>query len=389
MDNTELRRRNIAIANAAPSDLKSIPRGANDSDAEHDEDEFAHLMGGADFGDEDDEAPIRHSLNSLRTSAPHLGQNMSSRLRNFMADSEQNFASRMFCEMMIRYPAEPCSRAEIEALVETFGKHEYLNAGPKGSHTHVVRFHNYVDAVKCYLQLNGAFVDPSARESAVAEWRNLVEKELADDSNKAWLEENPEEAAQLREELRSGELLGDSSALLIKPLDENERLVFITCDFFRAAFFPFATPRSRLLTDASRTPSKNPLVGLVDNVLAKHARMFSGVYGLVQSHEMKWDDFIFCVNYLCFFQGPSKNPKEDVAMQAIKALQSNKFNVTNYLAFVDTRVLPQSSTPQRTLVQRFIAFSETIAESRLLFSLLIGTIVLCVFVLYMLLASLY
>lgn len=370
----ELRRRNVAVHH----DVKSVNTRdtLNESDAEQDLDNF-----------EDDEGPIRHSLNSLRPSAPHLGAHMSSRLRNFMAMSETNFASRMFCEVIIRYPAEPCSKAEIEGLVETFGQHEYLNAGPKGSHTHIVRFHNYVDAVKCYLQLNGAFVDPAAREGAVAEWRLLVEKELADDANKAWLDENPEQVAQLREELRNGEILGNSSALLIKPLDENERYVFITCDFFRAAFFPLTTPRSKLLTETSRTPNKNPLVSLIDGVLIQHSRMFSGVYGLVQSHGMQWDEFIFCVNYLSFFQGPPKDKKEDVAVQAIKILQQSKFKVDNYLANVDTNVLPQTMVGKKSLSKSFLNIAEAVAESRMLMSTLVALIFICLTILYMLLSK--
>lgn len=313
---------------------------ASDQSSSHDHE----VDGGFDFGHEllsamgaDDT-----SLNSLRPTYKFVSSSIPSKLRLFFASNKTNISSKIFQDMVIRYPVVGSPKEDVEELLRPFGPFEYLNrAGGKGQCCHTVRFESYEDAVKCYLLLNGSVIDAEARDTAIAEWRQVVEDEFRKGALSSWNDEETETPARdLLNTLGMGE-----DALRIRPLEEEDRLVVVTCDFFRSAFADPLSPKMSLLGRQQKKVVGASFPNFLER-LEDSSREFMSMWGPVKTYELQWESFAFCANYLTFFNGSKVQKKQRHLHSVLAHLRNQSGDVANCLAFMDT--LPQQRGPSLT-----------------------------------------
>lgn len=248
------------------------------------------------------------------------------RMRRFLAHNTMDVAMRIYCELVVRLPVvgSRTMRDAVMNLVEPFGSCEYIAAvGNKAEAAsvsvdvncaHIVRFREGIDAVRCYLELNGSVIDP-AKYNATVEQVAMLLSEHNDTGEERDEDARATHAARLAKELRlDSNRRGDPSAL-----------VFVTCDFFRLAFTEAAADggvvaRSTLVsgraTRAGLRPSAESPAEWIARELAVQADEAAHAYPVVVSYDFAtWAGFCRAAN-VCGFMLPTPTPNGYMAMMA-------------------------------------------------------------------------
>jgi hypothetical protein len=264
-------------------------------------------------------------------------KSMPLRLQMFMQQSGNEVSMRIFRDVVIRFPVVNWSKEEVLALTQPYGECEYIS-GPNENKkngdsiqvekdfTHVIRFEEGTDAIRCYFALNGARIDPD-------EHRMMVEGVV--------------------DAMRSSNADGDSADVdidfpLMQCADPTKQ-IFITMDFFRLAFYigeperpsggkPKPRPEKKKFSIPS-IPSRASLCTLggqnqmpnfaaLSSQLREEALHMDDVFPLVLSHNVEWEEFCFLVNFLSFLHNQylptyigEESPAFDTARQAAKVVE--------------------------------------------------------------------
>eukprot|EP00658_Telonema_sp_P-2_P032025 TRINITY_DN23826_c0_g1_i1.p1 TRINITY_DN23826_c0_g1~~TRINITY_DN23826_c0_g1_i1.p1 ORF type:complete len:258 (+),score=59.73 TRINITY_DN23826_c0_g1_i1:62-835(+) len=179
-----------------------------------------------------------------------------------------------------------------------------------------------------------------ARDTAIAEWRQVVESELRKGALDSWNEGGDDDmpTRDLLNTLGMGE-----DALRIRPLEEEDRLVVVTCDFFRSAFVNHENAKTGLLSRQQPKVAGATFPKYLER-LEDSAKEFMRMWGPVKTFDLQWDAFTFCANYLTFFNGSRvQNKKQRHLHSVLNHLKDQSGDVANCLALMDT--LPQQSSP--------------------------------------------
>jgi len=282
-----------------------------------------------------------------RAKARHWSEAYPLRMRRWIEHSMHDIGSRIFCEVAVRVPMARVGKDEVLGLVEPYGAVEYVHsldraaairAGPAAAnannnagvrvdsvtahavqtgamdtgHTHIVRFQEGLDAVRCFLELNGAVIDPARYNAAVEQVSALVAGGVdnaagdeEEDAAKAAADEDAIDRAR-NEVIESMSIANATRGA--KPQD----LIFVTVDFFRSAFAEPApcggTPaRSSLPVAASKGPrfavkptGETPVQWLARR-LAQQAEEAAHWFPIVSSHQpMTWEGFCTAANLAAF-----------------------------------------------------------------------------------------
>lgn len=175
------------------------------------------------------------------------------RLRTFLHPTSSPRNLDIFRDVVVRLPIVGAGRDEVLPFCRQFGECEYCgpcarsnNGETKHQHRefcHIVSFARGADAIKCFVELNGFFIDPNAcqatLESIVAAAVKRTGNEKSEEAKRAAasvVEKIPKALVDLH--VKSGECFSAE-----KEEDKDllccwsSRLIFVTCDFFRAAFY--------------------------------------------------------------------------------------------------------------------------------------------------------
>jgi hypothetical protein len=266
-------------------------------------------------------------------------------MRRWIEHSMHDVGSRIYGEVTVRVPMARMGAEEVLGLVEPYGAVEYVQCldrvakvrakkdgatnnnkaaaldpvtahvvdagGIDTGHTHVVRFKEGLDAVRCFLELNGAVIDPARYNAAVEQVSSLV----GGDDNADGADDDDAAAAAAREEATDSARNALIDSMCITNATEGgnpQDLIFVTVEFFRTAFAEPApcggtSARSTLPVAASKGPryavkptGETPIAWLARR-LAQQADEAAHWYPIVASHQpLTWEQFCLAANLTAF-----------------------------------------------------------------------------------------
>lgn len=273
--------------------------------------------------DHEEEAVTADEVRTFRQEAAYEWcKDLPSRLRQFVSSSTNEITMRIFRDVIVRLPIADVNKEEVLSLVRGYGPVEYMNEMHRpteaeegdavnmdqtlATYCHAVRFSEGIDALHCFISLNGALIDPAQHKMAYDDFVQLLQSEGLDVDTKALAEEVPS---------------------VIRPTDGTS-LAFITVDFFRMAIvappkgckrgFPGTIPRCGL----SSAPSHGDATGFnaIYDRLREEAVDLAGLHPLVVSHEgILWEDFCQACNIYAFLHADLTQRAWNSVYEALKS----------------------------------------------------------------------
>jgi hypothetical protein len=232
----------------------------------------------------------------------HWSEAFPLRMRRWIESSQHDIASRIFSELVVRLPMRNAGKEEVLGLVAEYGPAEYIGgldataklrlgadanqqATPQAvgvatgrqevdiGHSHVVRFRDGLDAVRCFLELNGMCIDPAKYNAAVEE----VALILGDQNDSG-----------------DGSERSESGLKSANAIIESMAITNATHNGVRRGGAPKG-PRL-IMKPTGETP-----VAWLSRRLAEHAEEAATLYPIVASHSTcSWESFCRAVNLTAF-----------------------------------------------------------------------------------------
>ena len=320
------------------------------------------------------------------------------RLTAFIHDRRLDVSSRIYNEVVVRMPIEGVCEDLVLGFARSFGPVEYLRGTGKSQkermeksfgavspkddlgaknvvpihsdaaenksssgdeYCHYLQFREPRDAIRCVLELNGFTINPEEENDEQTKAVQAVQQQLSTLRSQAQIEnegvtESAEESA-LWDELDAAIKEREARPRFV-PADQDAKLIVVTCDFFRCAFLENMGGVARA-SMAQGNPPRRALIGKnassVDPVRAQQnwlhceSRELLNIYGLVMSHSIAWDDFMFAVNYFSFFFDHRAPPARKLLKQdaqgalwspwsvVLESLRHVQYRTTSFLKWLD------------------------------------------------------
>jgi hypothetical protein len=267
-----------------------------------------------------------------RAKARHWSEAFPLRMRRWIENCSRDVGTRIFCELVIRLPMRGAGKDEIIGLVESYGEVEYISkldraasVGPTAGaatapsvavdlgHSHIVRFREGVEAVRCFLELNGACIDPARYNDVVSQVGAMMRSGGSNAEGEEAVNDLAGEEATAEEKtdaLLSGMHIANATRGGLRPHD----LIFVTVDFFRLAFVdpaPCGGVPARSMLSVGRVgpqrprfalkPSGETPVAWLARRLACQAEEAAYWFPLVSSRQpITWETFCTAANLAAF-----------------------------------------------------------------------------------------